>query len=72
MRTKEFSILIEKYRRGELSPKEQERLDNFLESFQTTHSEWVENEMGDKRVAEVRILARILSNIEKERPQQSR
>jgi ferric-dicitrate binding protein FerR (iron transport regulator) len=49
-----------------LSPQEQGMLDNFLESFQKNHSEWAENEMGNKNVAEERILSRILSNIEKE------
>ncbi len=72
MHTKDFSILIEKYKRGELSPKEQERLDNFLESFQTTHSEWVENDMGSKSVVEERILSRILSKIEEEKTYRGR
>ena len=66
MRTREFSNLIEKYRRGELSPQEREALDSFLESFQTSPGEWVENEMGNKRVVEERILARILSTIKQE------
>ncbi len=63
----ELSTLIEKYRRGELTPQEKEMLDNVLESFQTTHNDWVEDEMGDRRVVEERILSRILSNIEKEK-----
>jgi transmembrane sensor len=66
MRRKEFSNLVEKYKRGELSPQEQEKLDSFLESFQRNHSEWVENEMGNKKAVEERILSRILSSIERE------
>ncbi len=72
MRTKDFSILIEKYKRGELVPEEQARLDNFLDSFQTNPSVWAENEMGDKRVAEERIFSQILSKIEKEKTHQGR
>jgi ferric-dicitrate binding protein FerR (iron transport regulator) len=63
MRTREFSKLIQKLKRGELSPQEQEMLDNFLESFQKNQSEWAENEMGEKRVVEERILSRILRDI---------
>lgn len=67
MRTRTFSKLIQKFKRGELSAQERETLDNFLESFQKNYSEWAESEMGNKRAVEERILSRILSNIEKEK-----
>lgn len=63
----EFSNLVEKYRRGKLLPREKEKLESFLESFQTNHTDWVENEMGNKRVVEEKIFSRILRNIRKEK-----
>ena len=62
-----FSNLIEKYRRGELSLREKEKLESFLESFQTNHTDWVEIEMGNKRAVEEKIFSRILRNIKKEK-----
>lgn len=63
----EFSKLIAKYRRGELSPRERERLESFLESFQTNPGDWIENEMGNRTALEKKILARVLRRIKKEK-----
>lgn len=67
MNNREFSRLIERYNRGELSPQEKELLESFLESFQTNHTDWVELEMGNKRAVEEKIFSRILRNIKKEK-----
>ena len=62
----ELANLIEKNSRGELSPREKETLESFLESFQTNSAEWVENEMGKEKEVEEKIFSRILGNIRKE------
>jgi len=61
-----FSNLIEKYGRGELSPREKEKLEIFLGTFQTNHTEWVEIEMGKKIEVEEKIFSRILRTIKEE------
>jgi transmembrane sensor len=60
MNIKEFSNLIEKYKSGELSPREKELLESFLESFQTNSGEWIEHEMGNQRIIEGKIFSKIL------------
>ncbi len=65
MEKSEFSNLIEKYKRGNISPQEKELLERFLESFQTNSEEWIEYEMGNKRQIEKKIYSRILMNINK-------
>ncbi len=67
MDIEEFSNLIEKYKRGELSPREKELLESFLESFQTNPGEWIENEMGNKRIIEEKIYSQIMRDINKEK-----
>jgi transmembrane sensor len=67
MDIREFSNLIEKYKRGEISPREKELLESVLDSCQTDREKWIENEMGDKKIIEERILSRILRDINKER-----
>jgi transmembrane sensor len=69
---KEFSNLIDKYNRGECSPKEKELLENFLESFQNNPGEWIETEMGDQKTAEGKIYSEIIKNIDKEKNQNNR
>lgn len=59
----EFSNLVEKYKRGELLPQEKERLESFLESFQTNPVKWDNIEMGDQRLVEERVFSEILRNI---------
>jgi len=63
----EFSKLVEKYKRGELSRQEKERLESFLESFQTNSGKWVENEMGNQRIIEERVFSRIQESIHGEK-----
>jgi transmembrane sensor len=67
MDIRQFSNLIEKYKRGELSPQEKELLESFLESFQTNAGEWVDHEMGDQRVIGEKIYSQILRNMNKEK-----
>ncbi len=67
MNLKEFSILIEKYKKGECSAREKELLENYLESFQNNPGEWNENEMGNQSIAEEKIYSKIMKNIKNER-----
>ncbi|MGB8320856.1 MAG: FecR domain-containing protein [Ignavibacteriaceae bacterium] len=67
MNLKEFSILIEKYKRGECSPREKEWLENYLESFQNNPGEWNENEMGKQSITGEKIYSGIMKNIKNER-----
>ncbi len=67
MDTREFSKLIEKYKRGEISPQEKELLERFLESFQTNPVEWIEHEMGYQRIIEKKIYSRIMKYTNKEK-----
>ncbi len=62
-----FSILIEKYKRGECSPREKELLERYLELFQNNPGEWNENEMGNQRITEEKIYSAIMKNIDKEK-----
>ncbi len=66
MDDKEYSDSFEKYKKGELSPREKELLERFLESFQTKPGEWVEHEMGNKRMIEEKIYSRIIKAMNKE------
>ncbi len=66
MNLKEFSILIEKYKKGECSPREKELLENFLESYQNNPGEWNEKEMGKQNTIEEKIYSVILNNMDKE------
>jgi ferric-dicitrate binding protein FerR (iron transport regulator) len=63
--TKEFSDLIEKYKRGKCSMQEKNLLEKYLESFQDDHDEWVDNEMGDKKIIEEKIFSEIMMKINK-------
>jgi len=65
----EFSNLLENYKQGKLLPQEKERLNDFLESFQTNPSEWVEHEMGKQGLIEERVFSRILKKIDGEKIQ---
>ena len=65
MDKQKFSILIEKYKRGECSPREKEFLKRYLDSFQNNAGEWNENEMGDQRITEGKIYSAIMKNIDK-------
>ena len=65
MNAKEFSILIEKYKKGKCSLREKELLENYLESFQNNPGEWNEKEMGEHKIIEKRIYSEILRNINK-------
>ena len=67
MDNKEFSNLIERYKRGELSPQEKEFLENFLESFQTNPGKWGDHEMGNQRKIEEKIYSQIMKNLNKEK-----
>ena len=67
MNIEEFSNLIEKYKRGEISPQEKELLERFLESFQTNPGKWIEHEMGSQRMIEEKIYSRILREMNKEK-----
>ncbi len=67
MNLKQFSILIEKYKKGECSAREKELLENYLESFQNSTSEWNEKEMGDQRKIEEKIFSGIMKNIENDK-----
>ena len=67
MNLKEFSILIEKYKKGECSTREKELLENYLGSFQNNPGEWNENEMGDKNIVEEKVYSKILKSIYKEK-----
>ena len=67
MNVKEISILIEKYKKGECSAREKELLENYLESFQNSTSEWNENEMGNQRRIEEKIYSGIMKNIENDK-----
>ncbi len=67
MNLKEISILIEKYKKGECSPREKELLENYLESFQNNPGEWNEKEMGSRRIIEEKIYSEIMNNINKEK-----
>ena len=62
---KEFSILIEKYKKGECSPREKELLENYLESFQNKPGEWIEEEMGEQKSTGEKIYSEIIRNINK-------
>lgn len=67
MNTKEFSDLIEKYERGELSSGERELLEHFFESFQNNPGEWDENRMGNQEIVEEEIYSKIKENIAEEK-----
>ena len=67
MDKQKFSILIEKYKRGECSLREKELLERYLESFQNSPGEWNENEMGNQRITEEKIHSFIMKNIDKEK-----
>jgi ferric-dicitrate binding protein FerR (iron transport regulator) len=62
---KEFSKLIEKYKKGECSPREKELPERYLDSFQNNPVEWNENEMGNQKIAGEKIYSEILKNIDK-------
>ena len=63
MDNREFSNLIERYKRGELSPQEKELLERFLESFQTNPGEWIEYEMGNQRIIGEKIYSQVMRNM---------
>ncbi len=67
MNVKTISILIEKYKKGECSPREKELLENYLESFQNNPVEWNEKEMGNQRIIEEKIYSEIMGNISGEK-----
>jgi ferric-dicitrate binding protein FerR (iron transport regulator) len=67
MDNREFSNLIERYKRGEISSQEQELLERFLESFQTNSGDWIEQEMGNQGIIEKKIYSRILRDRNKEK-----
>ena len=67
MNIRKFSNLIEKYKRGECSPRERQLLENYLESYQNNPGGWNENEMGDQKITEEKIYAKIMKNINKEK-----
>ena len=67
MDKQKFSILIEKFKRGECSPGEKELLENYLESFQVNPGEWIESEMGNQRMIEEKIYSQIMKHIDKEK-----
>lgn len=67
MNIREFSKLIEKYNRGECSAREKEMLENYLESFQNNPGNWIDSEMGDKKITEEKIYSQILKEINKEK-----
>ena len=69
MNSKEFSILIEKYKKGGCSPQEKVLLENYLKSFQNNPGEWNENEMGNQKIVEQKIYFGILKNISKKENQ---
>ena len=67
MNIRNFSKLIEKYKRGECSPQEKKLLDNYLEAFQDKHAEWNENEMGNQKIIEEKIYSGIMKSINEEK-----
>ena len=67
MDKQKFSILIEKYKRGECSLQEKELLENYLESFQINPGEWIESEMGNQRATGEKIYSQIIKNINEEK-----
>ena len=66
---KEFSKLIEKYKKGECSSYEKELLERYLDSFQTKPDEWNENKMGNQKIIEGKIYSGIIKNISKKENQ---
>ncbi len=67
MDIREFSNLIEKYKKGEYSPHEKELLENYLESFQDNPGEWNENEMGNQKITEKKIFSELMKRVNKEK-----
>jgi transmembrane sensor len=64
-----FIDLSEKYSSGKCSLHEKELLEKYLESFQNNSDEWINNEMGNRKIIEEKIYSVILHKIDKENKQ---